>query len=94
MNKYANICGIPYKIIECEENFSDGHCGLIDYRKQLIKINKDMAKEYKEQTLMHEMIHGIFTCIGRNDLAEDEVLVQSLANGIYTSSFKLKLEDR
>lgn len=88
----VKICQIPYQVSECSENFGDGYCGEIDYRKQLIRINQDMAPEYKEQTLIHEIVHGILTCIGRDDLTNDETFVQSLANGIYTSSFSIVKE--
>jgi len=84
------ICGLPYNVIECQECFGDGHCGEIDYRKQIIRINKDMADGYKKQTLIHEMLHGILTCIGRDELSNDEQFVQALANGIYTSTFDIK----
>ena len=94
MNKYVKICGIPYVIKECQENLSDGDCGMIDHRKQIITINQDMASEYKEQTLIHEMVHGMLVCIGRNDLSEDEVFVQSFANAIYTSSFNVVTEEK
>lgn len=94
MTKFVDICGIPYKVIERQENFGDGNCGEIDYRKQLITLNEQMAKQYKEQTLIHEMVHGILVCIGRNDLSEDETFVQTLANGIYTSSLKLDVKEK
>lgn len=88
MNKVI-ICGIPYEVQETEENFSDGSCGVIHHREQLIKINKNMGDEYKEQTLMHEIIHGVLVCIGRDDLSNSEEFVQALANGLYTSSISI-----
>jgi Zn-dependent peptidase ImmA (M78 family) len=86
------VAGIPFEVIECHENFGSEACGEIEYRKQIIRINEDMAPEYKEQTLIHEIVHGILVSIGRNDLSDDEVFVQSLAAGIYTSSFQIKEE--
>ena len=93
MNKYVKICGIPYKVINREENFNNFQCGEIDHRKQLITINQEMGKEYKEQTLIHEMVHGMLVCIGRNDLADDEVFVQSFANALYTSGFNVEVAE-
>ena len=41
-----NICGIPHKVIECEDNFNvDTHFGQIDYKACEIRINKDMSPE-------------------------------------------------
>ena len=86
------VAGIPFEIQYCHENFGDGNCGEIEHRKQIIRINEDMAPEYKKQTLIHEMLHGILVMIGRNDLSMDETFVQSLAQGIYTSGFGLNIE--
>ena len=87
------VAGIPFEIQECHENFGDGNCGEIEHRKQIIRINEDMALEYKKQTLIHEMVHGILVMIGRNDLSIDETFVQSLAQGIYTSGFELNIQE-
>jgi Zn-dependent peptidase ImmA (M78 family) len=94
MNKYVKICGLPYKIIYREDNMSSDYCGVIDHKKQIITINQEMAKEYKEQTIIHEMVHGMLVCIGRNDLSNDEVFVQSLANAVYTSSLSVVMEEK
>lgn len=80
----VNICGIPHKVIECEDKFNvDAHLGQIDYKTCEIRINKDMTREIKFETICHEMIHGIFIHLGYNDYAQDEQLVQALGNAIY-----------
>ena len=81
--------GMPYEVIEVEEPFGNGDCGLINYRDQKIYINKDMQTEMTETSLIHEMIHGILVAIGRNDLAENETFVQSFAMGIW-QGFEVK----
>jgi len=40
---------------------------------------KEIPKDSMEQTLYHELMHCIFTEIGRDDLSMDEILVQSVA---------------
>ena len=56
----VNICGLPHKVIEKEDNFDiDCHFGQIDYKKCEIKINKDMTEEVKKETICHEIVHGI-----------------------------------
>lgn len=88
----VNICGIPHKVIECEDSFNvDTHLGQIDYKACEIRINKDMSQENKDETLCHEMIHGIFVHLGYNDHAQDEQLVQALGNAIY-QGFNIKAE--
>lgn len=88
----VNICGIPHRVIECEDNFNvDTHFGQIDHKACEIRINKDMSQESKDETLCHEMVHGIFVHLGYNDYAQDEQLVQALGNAIY-QGFNIKAE--
>ena len=65
------------------------HLGQIDYKACEIRINKDLATEAKEETICHEMIHGILVHLGYTDYAVDEQFVQALGNAIY-QGFDLK----
>ena len=88
----VNICGIPHKVVECEDKFNtDCHFGQIDYKACEIRVNKDMANANKKETICHEMLHGIFVHLGYNDYANDEHLIQALANAIY-QGFDIKTE--
>lgn len=52
----VNICGMPHKVVECEDRFnSDCHFGMIDHLTCEIRINKDMTENNKKETLCHEM---------------------------------------
>lgn len=86
----VNICGIPHKVIECEDHFDvDTHFGQIDYKACEIIINKNMATEAKEETICHEMVHGILVHLGYTEQSQDEQFVQALANAIY-QGFEIK----
>lgn len=88
----VNICGIPHNVIECEDRFDfDTHFGQIDYKNCEIRINEDMSEEAKQETICHEMMHGIFVHLGYSDYAQDEQLVQALSNAIY-QGFTIKAE--
>lgn len=90
MDKKVIICGIPHTIVECENTFDTvEHFGMIDYKKCEIKINKDLTKEAKAETLCHEILHGIFIHLGYEKDAENEQYVQCLAQAI-SQSFKVK----
>lgn len=79
----VNICGIEHEVISVEDTFNvDTHFGMIDYLKCQIKINKNLFGKNKEETICHEMIHGILVHTGNQELANDELFVQSLANAI------------
>lgn len=84
-----NICGIPHEVIETNDNFKNNNCGMIDYIKCKIYINPELSEEAKIETLCHEIVHGMFCHLGYNDLAENETLVQGLANAIY-QTFNIK----
>lgn len=79
----VNICGIPHKIIQCEDSFNtDLHFGQIDYAKCEIRLNKDLPEEAMKETLAHEILHGMLVHLGYNDEAQNEQFVQALANAI------------
>lgn len=88
----VNICGLPHEVVFLEDMFDvDCHLGQIDYKDLKIKINKDMPQPLKNETICHEMVHGILVHIGRDDLSNDEQLVQALGNAIY-QGFEIKAE--
>lgn len=88
--KTVHICGIPHSVVLCEDNFdTDLHLGQIDYASATIKINRNASEKLQEEALFHEMLHGMLVHLGRNNEAQDECFVQSLANAIY-QSFRLK----
>ena len=85
-----NICGIPYKVVKCKDNFDvDSHFGQIDYKQATIRINEDMAEEVQKEALYHEIVHGILVHIGHDDKSADEQFVQALGNAIH-QTFELK----
>lgn len=91
--KTVNICGIPHKIFESEDIFDSEstHLGQIEYSKCIIHINKDMPDEHKQETLCHEIVHGMLFHMGYTELNQDEKFVQALGNAIY-QTFKVRGE--
>ena len=91
MPNEINICGVPFKIVLCKDNFvSDTiHFGEIDYKKGEIRIDEEMPIPLKEQTLIHEWLHGVLFMIGQDELRANEQLVQGIAMAIY-QTFRLK----
>lgn len=51
----------------------------------LDRANADLRLIRKQETLCHEIVHGILVHIGRQDLSNDETLVQALGNAINQS---------
>ncbi len=91
----VNICGIPYSVKYEDDSFNAdaNHFGQVNYLTAEITINKNASDEVKYETLCHEIIHAMLVHIGRNDLTNDEVFVQSLANAI-SQTFSAKMVNR
>lgn len=94
--QYINICGIPYEIEEVEpcEAFNSGGgkvLGFINYSEQVIQIRKGLPDHIKEETILHEMVHGILFHTGRNDLVDNEEFVQHMANALLNSSISTQI---
>lgn len=86
----VSICGIPHDIVEVKDHFTtDIHMGQIDYVDCTIKINKDLPTPLKKQAACHEIIHGILTHTGYEDLSCDETFVQTMAQAI-AQAFSIK----
>ena len=85
MKKTIDICGIPYQVVECEDYFTGDsvHFGEIDIKQCKIQIAKDMSKEMKEQTLMHELLHGILMTLGYTEENENEQFVTAVSAAMY-----------
>ena len=88
----VNICGIPHKVVECEDNFDiDLHFGEIKYDKGEIRINKALTAEMKQEALCHEMLHGILVHLGYSEQSQDEQFIQAVGNAIY-QGFTVKIK--
>lgn len=92
--KIVKICGVPYEIIDKDYIESDdGRCvGRITYDECIIEMRKGQHPDYYNQSLVHEVVHGMLVMIGRNDLSNDETFVQTLALAI-SQTFDLKEEE-
>ncbi|MCY6958276.1 hypothetical protein [Clostridium brassicae] len=75
-----------YKI-KYEDNPTDSEgdllCGDIDYINEIIRLNKNIPLQTQELTLIHELFHGIFNAMGRNDLSVDENLIDGISERLY-----------
>lgn len=87
-----NILGMPFTVEEkeCIDAPDAGVTqGLIIHSEGKILIRESLPKDLKRTVLIHEVVHGMLVLIGRNDLTEDESLVQTLAIAI-DQTFQLK----
>jgi hypothetical protein len=74
----VKILGITYDIEEVDViNREIFRLGEINYVSSKIKILSDLSVEKKEETLLHEIYHGIFNALEMD--YHDEVTIQKLA---------------
>ncbi|MBQ8299557.1 MAG: hypothetical protein IJX99_06895 [Clostridia bacterium] len=57
--------------------------GKIDYDNEIIEISTKYSQNQRNATFLHEMFHGIFAKLDRDDLRNDEVVVNQLATELY-----------
>ncbi len=88
--KIINVCGIPYRVRVCKDNFSlDCHMGEITYATGEIRINQDMTEQLQTAALIHEWIHGALVMLGYQELSHDEQFVQAFSIAI-NQTFDIK----
>lgn len=88
----VTICGVPHTIDIVDDNFKNNDLlGQIEYAPAIIKLNGAMSDEMFNITCIHEVVHGMLTHLGYNQLSDDEVFVSSLAYAI-DGTFKFKEE--
>lgn len=67
-----------------KENKLEEFCGRTYLGGDVILINRhSICRTQQEESFLHEVIHHILFHAGLNNEAVDEVLVQSLASGLY-----------
>lgn len=80
------ILGHVFEIEECE--FKIGNNSLVifgetDFTNSKILINKDTKEERKAVTVLHEILHWIFTSLRFDVENENETLISYLAESLY-----------
>ncbi|MCL2491585.1 MAG: hypothetical protein FWE87_02405 [Coriobacteriia bacterium] len=73
-----------------EDDLVIGH---VDHQSQTIRIKSDLSQAKAEQTLLHEVLHGVFNELGEYRIDEDERLVQSLAATLHQVGYRLPLRE-
>lgn len=85
MSKHITVSGIDYEIVYRKNPYYRGESvwGFVDYEHTRIVIKKNMSKQKQRQTLMHELTHVAVHESGRDDLCNEETLINPLGNVLY-----------
>lgn len=88
---YVDVCGLPFLVKEIESNGrGDPSMGRSDSKLATITINKEMPKELKDSTLIHEWLHSVLDSTGFGDVSNNENLICVLQNELYRAGFRIK----
>ena len=93
-----NICGIPYTVtfvngwkeVTHDPDNCPRHAGEISWMNHSIRIDDSRCEESVDQTLLHELVHGIVENMGIRELMDAggdhlETPVNQLATGLSQS---------
>jgi hypothetical protein len=87
----VDILGIEYRIDEVDSvSKTEPLLGHIDFLKQVIQIDRSLSTEKKEETLLHEILHGIAEATGLDDVLSEQV-VQILSRILFDLFKRQKL---
>ena len=81
--EFVTILGVPYSVrLVPVISLDELTVGQIDYLKQEILILEGLGDDLFQVTLLHEVLHGIFSQLGF-DVENNEHLIQALATALY-----------
>ena len=82
----VRIAGVDY-LVTIREGLNDGKNilrGQIIYDKSLIELNPTQGHQVMSQTLIHEILHGVFYHYGiEMEEKKEEEVVERLTHGLY-----------
>lgn len=79
--KQFDLAGATFKVLIKEGISKAGAHGLTHYDAAEVWIDKDLKPEdLKAITFYHELFHAMFNTLGKDDLKNDESLVDALGN--------------
>lgn len=83
--KTFQLLGREYKVKQENRVTVDGEsvCGYCMSTDGIIKIRKNLKKDLKEHTFLHEITHAILDSLGHTELSANEGFVDSFSGALY-----------
>ena len=92
-DREVKLCGVTHKITYKKDNFNkeSSNLGYIDYVTGTIVINSNASEDIQNESLCHELVHGMLFHLGYNEECGNEKFIQALGNAIY-QTFEVRYE--
>lgn len=80
--KTFEIFGRTYKVLHPHKVDKEGSLGECDSHNNIIKLRRNLPKDLKELTYLHEVTHAILDSLEYNKLSKDEVFVERFSKAL------------
>lgn len=79
------IFGVTYKVEQPRSILYKGeqHMGLYDPDTATIKVRRNLRKDIKEMTFIHELTHAILLTLEYHDLGRDEIFIERVSKALH-----------
>lgn len=82
--KEFKLFGLTFKVTQpWKIDKTDNHWGECYIANKTIKVKRNLNKEQKEITYLHEVIHAILDMNEYDDLSNDEAFVERFSKGLH-----------
>lgn len=81
--KEFQLLGRTYKISQPVKVDSEKSLGECKSDMGIIRVRRNLKKELKEHTFLHEVTHAILDSLGYDKLSNDEKFVDSFSGALY-----------
>lgn len=81
--KSFEIFGRTYKVLQPNKVDAEGNIGECDSLHNIIKIRRNLKRDLKELTYIHEITHAILDNLEYIDLSNDEVFVERFSKALH-----------
>jgi len=93
MPREVTILGLKYKVelVEVVSKYLP-RIGEINYIEQVIRIDSTLSEERKQQTLLHEILHGICEQLGLDEINNDEKAISAISIALHQVMTELSFD--
>jgi len=92
--QYMDVCGIDFEVKTRDKsvvNSGDTNYGAIDLMQGIVYMNGVIPKSIRENTLIHEWLHGVAQNYG---LDVSESIICAFASELHRNKFRITLKSK